>query len=173
MSAASNAHAAAITIFNMLLNDTALQDNMLGVPHYFHIMILFAAHFLLEICVKHRDQLNIVVEHDLDVVRSVLAQFTRIPVHAQHPVTRITTALMRKLSECTTMLGMGDLLSGSPFVALEGQYAAARDFGLGMTGDQTGLESFAFSGEPFLDGNFVFPDFEAFNFQNSQFSLLT
>lgn len=174
MSAASTAYTAATTIFTMLLSDAALRDNLLGVPHYFHIMILFAAHCLLEICIKHREQLNISVENDFDLIRTVLAQLTRISVHPRHPIARVTTALMRKLSECTTVLGMESLLSGSPFGSLEGQYAAARDFGLNMTGDHTGLDgSFNMTGEPFFDGSFAFPDFETYDLQESQIPFFT
>lgn len=158
----------------MLLTNAALRDNLLGVPHYFHIMISFAAHFLLEICVKHREQLNIVLEEDLELVRAVLAHLTRISVVPQHPIARVATALMRKLSECTTMLGMEPMLSGSPFGTLEGSLAVARDFGTNMMTGQNELEgSFAMASEPLFEGDFTFADFGNYDFQDPRFQFFT
>lgn len=158
----------------MLLNNPALTDNLLGVPHYFHIMISFAAHFLLEVCVKHREQLNVVIEEELELVRAVLAVLTRIHVLPQHPIARVATALMRKLSECTTVLGMASMLGGSPFGSLEGHYAAARDFVSTMAGHNAVPDaSFAIADEPLFDGDFTFTDFGNYNFQDPDFQFFT
>lgn len=98
----------------MILHNEALKENLVGVPHYFHVMISFAGHFLLELCMKYRDQLNIVAEDDVHLVGAALAQIANLTVLAQHPISRITTHLMRRLSDCATNLGLQHLLSGSP-----------------------------------------------------------
>ncbi|KAF7590661.1 hypothetical protein BBP40_002553 [Aspergillus hancockii] len=52
------AHEAAVTIFEMILNESQLKEGLVGMPHYFHIMIAFAGHLLLEICNNHHEQLG-------------------------------------------------------------------------------------------------------------------
>ena len=52
VSVATDARDAALNIFALILDNEAFRNNIVGMPHYFHIMISFAGHFLLEICMK-------------------------------------------------------------------------------------------------------------------------
>jgi len=118
----------------MLLDSQELRDNLVGVPHYFHIMISFAGHFVMELCMKHGEQLNITVHEPLQKVSAVLGHFVRIPTMPQHPFARITTGLIRRLSECTAGLGI-EMMAQSPFERLSGQLTVACQSG---TADQRG-----------------------------------
>ncbi|CRG86283.1 Transcriptional activator of proteases prtT [Talaromyces islandicus] len=102
LTAAIMAHDAAVTIFDMILTDTTLQGNLVGVPHYFHIMIAFAGNFLLEICKNYYDQLSIEPSNDFALVEQVLALFQATPCIAQHPIQRMTVGLGRKLYDCAS-----------------------------------------------------------------------
>ena len=84
-SAAVMAHDAAISIFEMIIDDHQLQDALLGMPHYFHIMIAFAGHFLLEVCNKYHEQLSISLESDLGLISRVLACLRAFPVSHNIP----------------------------------------------------------------------------------------
>lgn len=125
--AAITAYAAATTIFNIVLDDQAFRDNLIGVPHYFHIMISFAGRFLLEVCMSRQEQLNVNVDHDLRLMSSVLALFVRMPTLPQHPLTRVTAGLMRQLSACTTGFGLANVMTGSPFGNMDGACGSALD----------------------------------------------
>lgn len=113
MSAASMARDAAVTIFEMLLSDTSLQDSMVGVPHYFHIMIAFAGHFLLEVCEKYAEQLSIDLDAMLQLMGKVLSIFTQLPAIPQHPICRMSAGLGRKVLDCATNMGRGECLLGT------------------------------------------------------------
>jgi len=123
--AAYSAYEASMAIFIMLLEVKVLRENMVGVPHYFHVMIAFAGHLLLEVCMKHRDQLGIMVEEDLRRISAVLGHFVQMPTLPQHPLTRVTAGLMRRLSTCTASLGMESVMTGAPFDTLPEPYVAA------------------------------------------------
>jgi hypothetical protein len=123
---AAGARDAAVTIFALILENEAFQSNIVGMPHYFHIMILFAGHFLLEVCMKYREQLNVIIEEDFRRVSRAVALFARTPAMPQHPISRVAVGLMRKLTEYTTTLGMESMMMDSPFANPE--WAAVRDF---------------------------------------------
>jgi hypothetical protein len=106
LTAAIMAHDAAVTIFDMILTDTTLQGNLVGVPHYFHIMIAFAGNFLLEICKNYHDQLGIEASNDFALVEQVLGLFHATPCIAQHPIQRMTVGLGRKLYDCASSVGI-------------------------------------------------------------------
>lgn len=97
--AALMAHDAAIAIFEMILNDEQLQSDLVGMPHYFHIMIAFAGHFLLEICSNYHAQLSLSLHDDLGLVSRVLTLFENLQCHPQHPIRRMTPGLGQKLFE--------------------------------------------------------------------------
>lgn len=162
--AASSAYAAATNIFDMILSDGALRDNLVGVPHYFHIMISFAGHFILEVSLKHHEQLNVAADDGFGRVSAVLARLTRITALPQHPLSRISTALLRKLSECTISLGLESALTASPFAGLEGQYAMARDEGMkSKVNTDSGFNgTFDMQLGQNLQSDFFFPDFGDF-----------
>lgn len=120
----------------MVLNNDVFRDSLVGVPHYFHIMISFAGRFLLEVCMERREQLSINVEEDLQRMSAVLALFVRMRTMPSHPLSRVTTGLMRQLAACTTSLGVENVLTGSPFVALEGQYVNVEGPAYGVLGMQ-------------------------------------
>ncbi|KAI7309933.1 cytochrome b2 [Hortaea werneckii] len=175
--AALTAREAAGTIFSMILDNDALRANIVGMPHYFHIMISFAGHFSLDVCMKFSEQLGVNVHDEFTRISSVLAFFAHTDVVAQHPLARVTTGLMRKLSDCSAALGMEGVLTGSPFSRLEGQYAAARDFGLASTSEAQQPGLLPGTTTPFdwqaLPTDFLYTDFADFDFADTQFDFVT
>lgn len=113
--AAAAARDAALAIFAMILDSPAFRAHIVGMPHYFHIMISFAGHFLLGVAARHREQLGIDAADDLGRVAAVLALFARTPTMSHHPIARALVGLTRRLGECTAGLGMESVLTGSPF----------------------------------------------------------
>ncbi|KUL91810.1 hypothetical protein ZTR_01333 [Talaromyces verruculosus] len=106
LTAAVAAHDAAVSIFDMILTDTTLHSSLVGMPHYFHIMIAFAGNFLLEICKNYHDQLSIRVQNDFALIEQVLGVFQTIPCISQHPIHRMTLGLGRKLYDCAASVGL-------------------------------------------------------------------
>ncbi|KAK6378878.1 hypothetical protein LTS17_006581 [Exophiala oligosperma] len=104
LSAASLARDATIEIFDMILRDKELQESLVGMPHYFHIMIAFAGHFLMEICTKYHEQLSLDVSHSLGLIGGVLTLFQKLPCIPQHPISRMSGGLSQKLMESTTAM---------------------------------------------------------------------
>jgi hypothetical protein len=100
------AHDAATAIFDMILGDEQLQGDLVGIPHYFHIMIAFAGHFLLEVCHKYHVQLSLNLHDDLGLINRVLMLFENIRCHSQHPLRRMTPGLGQKLYECAATLNI-------------------------------------------------------------------
>ncbi|KAF3759930.1 hypothetical protein M406DRAFT_270053 [Cryphonectria parasitica EP155] len=143
--AAAAAREAAHRIFSMLIENPALRSNIVGMPHYFHIMISFAGHCLLEMAMKHREQLGIAVEDDFGRIAAVLTLFASTSTLPQHPIARALAGLTRKLNECTASLGMESVLTGSPFQKAEYTNLMA-DFGGGMGGGEGGANSGGSSG---------------------------
>ena len=122
LSSASIARDAAIEIFDMILRDQELQHSLVGMPHYFHIMIAFAGQFLLEICNKYHQQLSIDLKHSFDLIGEVLSLFHNLTCIPQHPISRMTGGLARKLSDSTAMAGgsedMGNSYNLPPEIAV-------------------------------------------------------
>lgn len=106
VSVAIMAHDAATAIFDMILSDKLLQGDLVGIPHYFHIMIAFAGHFLLEVCHKYHVQLSLNLHEDLSLISRVLTLFENIHCHPQHPLRRMTPGLGQKLYECAATLNI-------------------------------------------------------------------
>ncbi|KAK5028259.1 hypothetical protein LTS07_006350 [Exophiala sideris] len=105
LSSASIARDAAVEIFDMILRDSDLQQSLVGMPHYFHIMIAFAGHFLLEVCNKYHEQLSIDLSHNFALLSQVLSLFRTFSCIPQHPISRMTAGLARKLSDSMIMIG--------------------------------------------------------------------
>ncbi|KAH8682896.1 hypothetical protein BGZ60DRAFT_206648 [Tricladium varicosporioides] len=101
--AAMMAHGAAISIFEILLNDSGLTTSLIGVPFYFHVMISFAGHFLLS-CSQYGEQLSINVHSNLNMMGKVIQLFKSIPCIAQHPLQKMAAALERRHYECQTIV---------------------------------------------------------------------
>lgn len=160
--AVSTAYTAATKIFDMLLHDTALRDNLIGIPHYFHIMISFAGHFLLQACTAHHEQLSIAADDGFGRVSAVLAQLTKVSVLPQHPLARIVKALVRKISEGTAELGLESALDASPFAGLDGQYAVARDQGKAQNHGPALSSEFDLQLNQSVQSDFFLPDFGDF-----------
>lgn len=100
------AHDAATAIFELILSDEQLQGDLVGMPHYFHIMIAFAGHFLLEICHKYHAQLSLDLYSDLNLINRVLFLFESMASHPQHPIRRMTPGLGQKLFGCAAGLSV-------------------------------------------------------------------
>lgn len=118
MTAASMAHDAAISIFEMILYEETLQANLVGMPHYFHIMIAFAGHFLLEVTKTYAGQLGIVPEENFMLIRKVLTLFQGTKCVAMHPICRMTPGLDRKLVDCAASLLSSSSSTQPPSVAM-------------------------------------------------------
>lgn len=71
---------------------------------------------------------------------AVLALFVRMQTMPSHPLSRVTTGLMRQLAACTASLGVDNVLIGSPFGAVEGLYANVKDFTDTTLGMQDGFQ---------------------------------
>lgn len=169
LSAAATAYETATNIFSIVLEDQAFQSNLFGMPQYFHIMISFAGHFLLEVCAKHRDQLGMNLEVDLPRIRAVLAHFARIKAIPQHAITRVTTGLLRQLQRFTATLGIDSGLEGSPFVAMDFLNVPGSGPELAPVSEMNGA-AFAFDMQA---GNMMpFPDLPSFAFQDLDFDFL-
>jgi hypothetical protein len=104
---------AAVEIFDMILRDQELQQSLVGMPHYFHIMIAFAGHFLLEISTSYHEQLSIEVKQIFDLIGNVLSLFQQLACIPQHPIARMTGGLARKLRDSTFLLNRNIELGGS------------------------------------------------------------
>ena len=122
---AYSASSAAMALFAMILDVDILRENLIGVPHYVHVMMALAGQLILEVCMKHKHELRIKVEAALQLISAVLGHFVRMPTLPHHPLTRVTAGLMRRLSACTTSLGMDSVMTGPPFGALPEPYLAA------------------------------------------------
>ncbi|KAE8382748.1 hypothetical protein BDV26DRAFT_288305 [Aspergillus bertholletiae] len=167
VSAANMAHDAAIGIYEMILNDPQLKDSLVGMPHYFHIMIAFAGHLLLEICHNHHEQLSIILHDELHLINAVLHLFRNQHCIPQHPIRRMAPGLSRKLSSCAARLGITTLSEGHQ--ALDNAYGApvaGRAFSNGShhlekEPTQFPVESMGPQMDDFLFGDigeFTFPD---------------
>ncbi|KAL4899907.1 hypothetical protein BDW74DRAFT_188792 [Aspergillus multicolor] len=99
------AHDAAAAIFEMILSERELQEGLVGMPHYFHVMIAFAGHLLLEICQNYYQQLGIKVQEDFQLIDGALNLFRSTQCIPQHPIWRMTPGLNRKLHDCTSSIG--------------------------------------------------------------------
>ncbi|KAL4889026.1 hypothetical protein BDV59DRAFT_205607 [Aspergillus ambiguus] len=108
--AAAMAHEAATTTFEMILSKPELQQGLVGMPHYFHIMIAFAGHFLLEVCRNYREQLAFRLEDEFSLINRVLTLFRNTPCIPQHPLSRMTGGLTRKMLDCAAELGIQDVI---------------------------------------------------------------
>lgn len=99
-SAALGAVSAALSILDLLLNDSDLRNGLIGVPHYFHTMITFAGHFLLEASTKYGEQLATNQSYVFNLIQNVINLFHNTPCIEQHPIHRMATGLDRKLQDC-------------------------------------------------------------------------
>ncbi|KAK2611990.1 hypothetical protein QQS21_001955 [Conoideocrella luteorostrata] len=107
--AARMAYDSAVAIFRMILEADGLLSNLWKVPSYIHIMISFAGHLLLELCVKHREQLNINVEEDYRILDAVVSALTNIRLVSSHPLIRVATGLRKRLFDFAALYGKESL----------------------------------------------------------------
>jgi len=114
LSLANTTRDAAVEIFDMIIRDPELQQSLVGMPHYFHIMIAFAGHFLLEVCSKYHSQLSIDLDHNFDLISRVLNLFQNLPCIPQHPISRMTAGLARKLMASTATVNMNSGIDYHP-----------------------------------------------------------
>lgn len=157
----------------MILENDVFRSNLVGVPHYFHIMISFAGRFLLEVCLKRKEQLGIQVEEDLRRLGNVLGLFVRMQTMPSHPLTRVTTGLMRQLAACTTSLGVDNVMTGSPFGAFDGPYAIGHAINNSSLGLQDGF-NVAFDAQPpqMAPDFMAWSDFGNFSFDDLQYEYM-
>jgi hypothetical protein len=160
LAAASMAHEAAVAIFEMILHE-GLQQSLIGMPHYFHIMIAFAGHFLLEVTQNYHAQLSIAPSQNFELIQKVLELFQDIPAVQQHPICRMTPGLTRKLRECVGML-QGD---GGHLLQSLGT-VASMDYTANSLQMQPQSGSFPFTGESLVTpvDEFLLADFGEFTF---------
>ena len=167
VSAANMAHDAAVGIYEMIVKDHQLKDSLVGMPHYFHIMIAFAGHLLLEICHNHHEQLSINVQEEFHMIGAVLDLFRNQNCIPQHPIRRMASGLSRKLSSCAVSLGINRLsddhqTTQNAYIATTGGQGftnATQNFGKDPV--QLPVDSTAPQMDDFLFGDigeFTFPD---------------
>jgi hypothetical protein len=161
LTAASMAHEAAAAIFEMILHED-LQQNLIGMPHYFHIMIAFAGHFLLEVTQNYHAQLSIAPSQNFELIQKVLELFQNIPAVQQHPICRMTPGLTRKLRECIGIL-QGD---GGHLLHPLGLSAVSVDYNANSLQMQPPAGSFSFPGGSLVTpaDEFLLADFGEFTF---------
>lgn len=162
VAAACMAHDAAVAIFEMLLQeDQQLGQNLVGMPHYFHIMIAFAGHFLLEVTKTYTLQLSIIPDRIFSLIRRVLALFQSTPGLAQHPICRMTPGLNRKLLDC--IAGLYPMQGGS-----QGPSFSALDYDPRLVGLQQQQQPFSFQTESLVTAvdDFLLTDFGEGNFSD-------
>ncbi|KAL4999462.1 hypothetical protein BDV10DRAFT_200687 [Aspergillus recurvatus] len=169
LTAATMAHDTAAAIFEMILGETELHEGLVGMPHYFHVMIAFAGHLLLEICQNYHEQLGIKVQEDFQLINSALDLFRNTRCIPQHPLRRMTLGLNRKLHDCAASIGAPAAVPSTtvPFGA----------GGLGMQPIQQ--ETVSYPPVPTtappsqaLD-ELLFTDFEGFNFPDLTSNFMT
>ena len=122
LSAATMAHDTAVSIFEMILSEPELQEGLVGMPHYFHVMIAFAGHLLLQICQNYYEQLAIKIQDDFQLINSALNLFRNTQCIPQHPIWRMTPGLNRKLHDCAASIGV-PVPSAVPVGGLSTQHA--------------------------------------------------
>lgn len=158
MTAASMAHDTAISIFETILYEEVLQANLVGMPHYFYIMLAFAGHFLLEVTKSYAVQLGGVLEENLLLIRKALTLFQNTPCVAQHPICRMTPGLNKILEDCAASLSSSTASPGISSTNPDTIESTAADVGT--------RPSFVFPGDP-LSGSMydvLLADFGEFTF---------
>ncbi|KAJ5994915.1 hypothetical protein N7481_001892 [Penicillium waksmanii] len=162
VTAAGMAHGAAVAIFEMILHEHNLQHSLVGMPHYFHIMIAFAGHFLLEVTRNYHVQLSISPDQDFELIRRVLELFEATPSIQQHPICRMTPGLTRKLRECVGMLQR----DGQQTISTLAVGAGAIDYQ--AQNDHAQMDPpagpFSFGEDTLTADDFLFADFGEFTF---------
>ncbi|KAL3959498.1 hypothetical protein ACCO45_004615 [Purpureocillium lilacinum] len=111
--AAAMAQEASLAIFTMILTEDVLRRTLVKVPSYVHIMISFAGHFLLELCLKHREQLGINVEECYRCISRTVSLLRDTPMTRHHPLSRVTDGLAKRLVDFAAAYGK-EVLTESP-----------------------------------------------------------
>ncbi|KID84909.1 Zn(2)-C6 fungal-type DNA-binding domain protein [Metarhizium guizhouense ARSEF 977] len=167
LEAARMAYDAAVAIFRMILDADGLLCNLWRVPGYIHIMISFAGHLLLELCIKHRDQLGINVEQDYRMLNAVVSALTNIRLNPAHPLRRVASGLQKRLFEFAAQYGKESLIdNGTDWPRQQGKEASmtASASAGGVAQETTGpLCEMGATGMP---DDFFFTDFSDFTFQD-------
>ncbi|KAG8411886.1 hypothetical protein J3458_015181 [Metarhizium acridum] len=167
LEAARMAYDAAVAIFRMILDADGLLSNLWRVPSYIHIMISFAGHLLLELCIKHRDQLEINVEQDYRMLNAVVSALINIRLNSAHPLRRVANGLQKRLFEFAVQYGKESLAdSGADWPRQRGKDA-------GMTASASAGDVAAQEppgplfemGATGMPNEFFFTDFSDFTFQ--------
>ncbi|GAO17437.1 hypothetical protein UVI_02052220 [Ustilaginoidea virens] len=109
LAAASLAHESAEGIFHMILEEDGLLKNLWKVPSYVHIMISFAGHLLLELCVKYRKPLGIDVKENYRILNDVVSAMRDIRLTCSHPLARVIMGLQKRLFDFTALYGRENL----------------------------------------------------------------
>ncbi|KAK9468208.1 hypothetical protein V1512DRAFT_258979 [Lipomyces arxii] len=94
---ASTAITTAFSILDLLLENSQLQASLVGMPHYFHTMFVFAAVFLLKIATRYTQHVRIDIQLVFSSITRVLNVFEGAPCARQHLVHRITRGLKEML----------------------------------------------------------------------------
>ena len=106
------AYDAAVTIY-YLIRSFGVLDGLWKTPAYLHIMISFAGHLLMEVCLNYREQLKVQVEREYQLLESVVMSIYELRLNPQHPLKRIGAGLRRKLLEFAAAYGR-KRLEGQP-----------------------------------------------------------
>lgn len=173
LTAANMAHDAAVAIFEMILHQEQLRRSLVGMPHYFHIMIAFAGYFLLEVTKNYHARLSIDPSQNFELIGKVLGLFQETSSIQQHPICRMTPGLTRKLHECIASLQRsGEEIITSLAVAVGPMDYPAHNVHESM---HPPPGSFPFTGDLIgnLGDDFLLADFGEFSFPGMMLSGVT
>ncbi|KHN95539.1 uncharacterized protein MAM_06596 [Metarhizium album ARSEF 1941] len=169
LTAARMAYDAAVAIFRMILDADGLLGNLWRVPGYIHIMISFAGHLLLELCIKHRDQLKISVEDDYRMLSAVVSALAEMRLTCAHPLRRVANGLQKRLFEFAAQYGQESLVDkGADWPHKHARDAAmAAPASPGRASQEPPPEPLFDMGATGMPNDFFFTDFSDFTFQDS------
>lgn len=173
LTAATVAYYAAVEIFRMILEEDGLLSNLWKVPGYIHIMISFAGHFLLELCIKHRDQLKITVEEDYRMLNAVVSALTSIRLISSHPLSRVANGLRKRLFEFAAQYGKESLIdNGTEWPRRQQEdNSATVSASPGDVSQETPGPLFDM-GATGMPNEFFFTDFSDFTFQDTSMDFM-
>ncbi|PHH77281.1 hypothetical protein CDD82_3576 [Ophiocordyceps australis] len=163
LAAATMAYDSSVRSFDLINEHHGLCSKLGSVPTYILVMISFAGHLLLEMCLKHRQQLRINVENDYRLINSVVDSIRAMRTAQQHPLRRVTESLSKRLAEFTAAYGQ-ELLTDSASISSEATKRMTAQSDVPVDGVQGQSEcTFDFDSSIMLD-SLSFTDFGNFNF---------
>ncbi|PHH61471.1 hypothetical protein CDD81_318 [Ophiocordyceps australis] len=163
LAAATMAYDSSVRIFELIDQHNGLCSKLGSVPTYVLVMVSFAGHLLLEMCLKHRQQLRINVESDYRLINSVVDSIRAMRTAQQHPLRRVAESLSKRLAEFAAAYGQ-ELLTDSASTPSEATKRMTAQLDIPVDGVQDQSQCvFDLDSTMMLD-SLSFTDFGSFNF---------